>query len=240
MSRFWISLNRPLCRVAGCIVLLTLVLALPAAADPLLYNNGPINGTINAWNISSPYAVADSFNLSGSAELMNVQFGAWNSSGDHTTKVNWEIVSGTPFTPSATVLYSGTSAVASTFEFTNAYGEAVDSDTFMLSTGVFLGSGTYYLLLSNAVSAEGNDVYWDENDGPSTAYDTYGLLAGGMNGCTAAPGAYCSESFTIGGMPISTPEPGSLALALLGSCALFALAARRRSIASAVKSNAKS
>ena len=227
MSRFCISFNPRSYLSAAFIAILIAAFSLPAAADPLLYNNGPINGTIRGWNISSPDAVADSFSLPGSAELMNVAFGAWNSSGDHTTSVSWEIISGTPFTPSATVLYSGTSAVSSTSEFTNADGEALDSDTFMLSSGVVLGSGTYYLLLSNAVSAEGNAVYWDENDGPSTAYDTSGLLAGGQNGCTAAAGTSCSESFMIGGMPISTPEPGSLALALFGSCTLFALAARR-------------
>jgi hypothetical protein len=45
-------------------VMLCMLLALPVAADTLLYDNGPYNGTLKAWTIHSPFAVSNSFTLS--------------------------------------------------------------------------------------------------------------------------------------------------------------------------------
>jgi hypothetical protein len=83
-----------------------------------------------------------------------------------------------------------------------------------------LSAGTYWLQLSSAATAGGNDAFWDESDGPSNAqqnyYGTY--LQGAQDGSMAG-----SETFQI----IFTPEPSSFLL--LGSALLVlgALARRR-------------
>ena len=79
--------------------------------------------------------------------------------------------------------------------------------------GPTLNAGTYWLNLQNAVSADGNPVYWDSNDGagchslgcPSEAVDS-------------SVGTIPSEAFTILGSQSgtgTTPEP-------IQSCAIFA------------------
>ena len=64
------------------------------------------------------------------------------------------------------------------------------------------------MTLSNACSTSGcsitNPIYWDENGGPSTAYEN-------------TLGSIPSESFTLTGVtttppPVTTPEPSSIML----------------------------
>ena len=51
-------------RIASLSLLTVLCLALvaiPAAADQTLYDNGPINGSVDGWTVNFGYAVTDSF-----------------------------------------------------------------------------------------------------------------------------------------------------------------------------------
>ncbi len=49
-------------RVASLALLTLICLLLPASAMAGLYDNGQINGTVDAWNITS-YVVSDSFSV---------------------------------------------------------------------------------------------------------------------------------------------------------------------------------
>jgi hypothetical protein len=63
--------------------------------------------------------------------------------------------------------------------------------------------GAGFATLGNACSTSGcsvsNPIYWDENSGPSTAYEN-------------TLGSIPSEAFTIGTGGTSTPEPSSIML----------------------------
>ena len=54
----------------------------------------------------------------------------------------------------------------------NGFGFNVCTETGSIA-GLDLNAGGYWLNLQNAVVASGNPVYWDENDGPSEASETF-------------------------------------------------------------------
>jgi hypothetical protein len=184
-------------------VLCLTLAALPALADTL-YDNGPVNGNTNAWQINGGFVVSDSFSNPpdvGGKGLSAGKCSIWESPGDTLTSLDWSITSAEN---GGTVFGSGTASGASLtdqFLFTNQYGYDIDLIT-VSDLNVTLGPGTYWLNLQSAISAQGNPVYWDENSGPSQAYDS-------------ALGTIPSEAFTIYGSASSTPEPSSLFL--LGS-----------------------
>jgi hypothetical protein len=176
----------------------------------LLYDNGPINGTVDAFTINFGYQVSNSFTLAQASQLTGVQFGTWQLPGDKTTAVDWTISTGPTgggvgdgSQPSG-IIASGTASTTDTlFSSSNPYEYQLDEITFPLS--LTLAPGTYYLSLQNGVVNTGDPVYWDANNGPSTAYENYiGLL----NGNSEDPGG--SESFQIYGTPATVPEPTSL------------------------------
>jgi hypothetical protein len=195
---------------------LFLLATLPAVADSTVYDNGPVNGTVDAWTVNYGYAVTDSFFLSSAYTITGFQFGVWAYPGDTAVSVDYSI-SASPFggTP-ATV------ALSSVFQYSNQYGYDID---LLTATGLNLplSAGTYWLTLQNAVTTQGNPLYWDENSGPSQA-------------CESSLGTVPSESFQIIGSQNSTtcgswcmpsPEPGTFLL--LGSGMLgFGTALRRK------------
>src|ERR1700685_2446502 len=56
--------------------------AVPMAAQSDLYNNGPINGDIDAYTINNGYVVTDTFTLTSSSAVNGMVFGAWVYPGD--------------------------------------------------------------------------------------------------------------------------------------------------------------
>ena len=204
--------------------LFTLMAFLPASAQ-VLYDDGPINGTTDAWTINFGFVVSDSITVAHSSTVSGLDFGVWEYPGDQTLSVDWSITSEVF---GGTVYGSGTAKVTDTFISVNQYGYDIDELSANL-TPTNLNGGTYWLNLLNAVTKQGNPLYWDENSGvgckgddgmgggcPSQACD--GTCLGGASGIPP-------ESFDITGSTGQTPEPNSFVL--MGS-GLLVIAGRLR------------
>ena len=206
---------------------LTLAGVSVAQAD-ILYDNGPIDGQDIAFTINSGFAVSNSFTLTSSSTLTGVNFGSWSIPGDDIIGVDWAITTAPDSYP-----VDGTAAVTLSGVFTNSLGYDVGTASFSLPN-VTLAAGTYYLVLQNATTPLGDPTYWDDNNGPSSAYDSgIGSLQDyfftGTN----------SESFQIIGTAAGgtggVPEPASWAMMITGFGLVGgALRASRRTIAFAV------
>jgi hypothetical protein len=187
-----------LCLLALCLV------AVPATAQTI-YNNGPINGTTDAWTINSGFVVSDSFTVgSGGASINGLVFGAWAFPGDTLETVGISITSsefgGTVYFADQAVNFTQSGCSA------NQFGFNVCTETSAPFGPVNLSVGTYWLTLSNAVVPD-DPIYWDENSGPSSASEN-------------SVGTIPSEAFTLlGSSSTSTtsttgtvPEPSSFML----------------------------
>ena len=153
-----------------------------------IYDNGPTNGTTDAWTINFGFAVSDSFLLSNSNSANGLNFAAWLTPGDVLQSVEVLITSSE---------FGGTTYFDQTVNFTqtgcvgNQYGYNVCMESGSFSD-VSLNAGTYWVTLQNASVNTGDPVYWDENSGPSSASENM-------------IGTIPSESFTIlGGTSATT------------------------------------
>ena len=190
---------------------LALLTAFAAEGQPL-FNNFPVNGQISAFQVNSGYTVSNSFTLNASATVGEIVFGAWVNTGDSVTGVAWSIG---PTAYSATS-GSGIAGTTSSFDFSNADGFDVHTVSFAIP-GVTLPAGTYYLTLSAAVSAGGNPVYWDINDGSTVdAWDSdYGHVSAsntcfqviGISGTCASSFQILSTNTTVTALPTSLTFP---------------------------------
>jgi hypothetical protein len=180
--------------------------AVPASAGTVLYDNtGPGTYTTNAWTIfdngGGAYIVTDSFTTSVNETVQGANFYVWLYPGDSLTSVTWSITDtayGTPF-ESGIAAGGPNTQVATAFSYYPILEESISIPDLQLT------AGTYWLQLSAGQDAYFNNVWWDESDGPSTAYETGGF------------GQIPSETFQIVGY---TPEPSSFLL----SAAMLALA----------------
>jgi hypothetical protein len=207
------------------LMILCLLLAVPASAQ-VLYDNGPINGTVDGWTINFGYTVSDTFAIAGNSTATGMAFGVWEFPGDVMTSVQWSITSGEN---SGTVFGSGTaigSNLTDKFISTNQFGYNIDSIT-VSGLNVGLTGGTYWLNLQNAVNSSGDPVFWDENSGQGCGGDN-----GNGGGCPSLAsentiGTIPSEDFTINGGTGSTPEPSSFMLFASGAIGLLGILRRR-------------
>src|ERR1700690_4029725 len=93
-----------------------------ASQGQVTYENGPLNGTVDAWTINFGYIVSDSFTLSSGSNVNGFDFSVWEFPGDTLSSADWSITSA-PF--GGTTYGSGTASGASltdTFISTNQYG----------------------------------------------------------------------------------------------------------------------
>lgn len=155
-----------------------------------LYANGPVNGicdiencNTDAWTINFGYAVSNSIGTGGIATAF--EFAFWMFPGDSVISVDWLL--GTQ--PFAGDIASGTATGANLSQselFVNSYGYQIE-DVQVSGLNVNAASGAW-LTLQNAVTTQGNPLYWDENSGPSAAQDN-------------VLGTIPSESFNVQGAP---------------------------------------
>ena len=195
------------------LTILCLLLAVAPAMADTLYSNGPYNGTTDAWSINFGFSVSDSFTAPGEADIEDLHIVYWDASTtDILTTVDMAIGS----TSFGNDIFSGTlSGGTNTFLGTNQYGYNL---YFLIqTTGRATGAASAYVTLSNACTTSGcstNPIYWDENSGPSTAYEnTFGSIP--------------SEAFTLTGFREGTPEPSSILLFGSGILGLAGILRRR-------------
>jgi hypothetical protein len=209
--------------IASLIGVLCLALAaIPASAQMWSYDNGPINGTVDAYTINFGYIVSDTF-VAGGSSVNGFSFGTFQFPGDIMLSVDWSITSGEN---GGTVYGSGTASgnnLTDKFLSANQYGFVIDEVTVSGLNVATTSGTTYWLNLQNAKVASGDPVFWDENSGVGCQ----------SNGCPSlasysAVGTIPSESFTIsGGGSGSVPEPGSILLFASGVLGLAGVLRRK-------------
>jgi PEP-CTERM motif len=193
-------------------------LALPAMADIPFYNNGAPNFTTDAWTINSGFSVSDSYMTdrcgSGSCDLTALSIGVWLFTAADGVDMGLDICVGT--SPFGTDGGCNTQALG-TFEDqgSNQFGFEVGVETFTGLTDKNCG-GACWLTLANATASSGDPIFWDENSGPSQAFES-------------SVGSIPSEAFSLTGTPKTgtTPEPSSIMLFGSGILGLAGVLRRR-------------
>ncbi len=203
-----------------------LVLAVAPATADTLYSNGAYNGTNDGWTINFGFSVSDSFTTPSDARIEDLHIVYWDvSSSDLLTTVDMALGStsfgGTPQT---------LTGVTNTLLGTNQYGYFLYRADYSFADIPWSGSG--YMTLSNACSTSGcsisNPIYWDENSGPSTAYENtigsipseaFTLTGSTCQGC----GCFADGSPACGG----SPEPSSILLFGSGILGLVGILRRK-------------
>ena len=159
----------------------------------ILYDNGPVNGEVDAWTINFSSTVSDTIQVNGS--VTGIQFWAWLEPGDAITNIEVQLGSTGYFSNN---LFDSVVTLTQSSCFTNNFGFDVCLVSGELHRPRPL-SGMIWITLANANTAEGQTVYWDEYCGvgcqspgcPSMAQeDTLGTIP--------------SEAFTIAGAATTT------------------------------------
>ncbi len=210
------------------LTILCLMLAVSPATADTLYSNGPYNGTNDAWTINFGFSVSDSYTCSSSGcSIEDLHLVYWDASTtDLLTTVDMSL-GNTSFSSD----YGGgtLTGVTNTFLTTNQYGYFLYQADYSFYN-IDVPGGTSYVTLGNACSTSGcsvsNPIYWDENSGPSTAYEN-------------TIGSIPSEAFTVTGCYICgcglggpdcgppVPEPSSILLFGSGILGLAGILRRR-------------
>ena len=165
-----------------------------------IYDNGPINGTTDAWTINSGFVVSDTMTIAiGGNSVGDMNFGAWLFPGDVIESVQISITS----EPNGgTTYFNGVVNFTQSGCSGNQYGFNVCTESSGNFSGPNLAAGTYWVNLQNAVVNTGDPVYWDENSG--VGCDSQGCPS---QASETGVGTIPSESFTVLGGNTTTCQP---------------------------------
>src|SRR3954447_16701920 len=168
-------------RMVSLALLAVSLSVVPALAQSDLYDNGPINGTVDAWSVSFGFVVSDTFVIRdpAGATVTGMSFGAWLFPGD---QIDVGEVSITSSEFGGTTYFDGIVNFTISDCSTNQFGFNICTETGSFGP-VNLNAGTYWVSLSNFEDI-GDPLYWDENSGPSRASEN-------------SVGTIPSESFTM-------------------------------------------
>ncbi len=195
------------------------LLVAPASAQngDILYNNGMLpceGGCTDAWEINQGIVTSDTIFLTANARVTGFDFWAWEYPMDRVLRIGWSITSSEN---GGTVYGSGTALVDDHGGQLNEYGFDVDKVT-LTGLDVNLAGGTYWLNLSNAVTAMHDPVYWDENSGYACHSPGCPSLAS-----NSQVGTIPSETFDLRGVyqqggdeQSKAPKPGTLVVLTAG------------------------
>ena len=193
-------------RIASLTILCLALAAVPAFAQ-WTYENGIPDGTTDAWTINFGFVVSDTFVsiFGGYAQAGSIY--VWAFPGDQVLSVDFTIS-----TSENGPGIGGTANVKQTFISSNQFGYDIDRLDFNIGNiGQLDGNTAYWLNIFNAVVANGDPVFWDENSGAGCR----------SRGCPSlasenSVGTIPSEAFTIFGSEscggCTTPEPSSILL----------------------------
>ncbi len=202
---------------------LLLLIAVTASAQTL-YENGPINGQVDAWTINEGFALGNTFFLSNpTSTVTGLAFGVWLTPGDTLESAEVSITSDVL---GGTTYFDQDVSFTASGCFQNNFNYQVCTETGLFN-GPTLSSGTYWVNLQNAITAGGNPAYWDQNAGVGCHSQGCPSIAsnGGIMDATLPSEAF-SVLGTAGGGG-SSPEPGSLVLFGSGVAASVTLLRRK-------------
>jgi len=195
------------------------------AAAGTVYDNGPLNGELNAYNFTTGLVVSDTFTVSKNNPTINgISIWAWRFPSDHNPTAEVTITSQAN---GGTVYFDQTGPLDESNCYADGFGFTICQDTGTWTNGPVLPNGTYWINLKNASFPSGNQVYWDMNSGvgcnspgcPSQAQDILGTIP--------------SETFTIlgtsggDGHNGTTPKTTSLLIFGAGFVGLVGLVRRK-------------
>ncbi len=216
-------------RLLALLVLLTSVVAIASAQNgDIVYSDGMLpcqGGCTDAWTISGGIVTSDTIFLTANAKVTGFDIWTWEFPMDRVLRIQWSITSSEN---GGTVYGSGTTLVDDHGGQLNEYGFDVDKVT-LTGLDVNLPGGTYWLNLTNAVTAMHDPVYWDENSG----YDCHSRGCPSLASNTEV-GTIPSETFDVRGVyqhggdeESKAPKPGTLVLVTSGLLGLGVLFRRR-------------
>ena len=163
----------------------------------VIYENGPINGNTDAWNINYGFATSDTFTTNGT-QVTGMTFGAWLFPNDTMyfaeVSITAEPNGGPTYFDQLVTFTQGPCTY-------NQFGYNVCTETSANFTSLELEPGTYWVNVQNASVTNDDPAFWDENSG-------VGCMSSGCpsQADTTDVGTIPSESFTLLGNGDPAPQ----------------------------------
>ncbi|MGA7459466.1 MAG: choice-of-anchor tandem repeat GloVer-containing protein [Candidatus Korobacteraceae bacterium] len=168
----------------------------PPQSD-LIYENGPINGNTDAWNINYGSVISDTFTTNGT-QVTGMTFAAWLYPNDTMyfaeVSITAEPNGGQTYFDQVVTFTQGPCTY-------NQLGYNICTETSANFTSLELEPGTYWVNVQNASITNDDPAFWDENSG-------VGCMSSGCPSQAEANyvGTIPSESFTLLGNNDPAPQ----------------------------------